>query len=244
MGMEKVNVICVKVGDRYSAEYVNRLYRMVKHNTTVPFSFYCYTDDPVDIISDVNIISKPDDDLELWWPKLRMFEKGFGGLKGWCVYFDLDTVIQNNIDVILNTRHNSLRMIKCFWKIVKTNQIDPKHKYDMDLNSSCLSWKADSLDHIWQHFWEDPEYYMTKYYGIDRFMCHEELIDPTNHWPRKMFYSRHYGFEEGDDMVFENWYFDPNYLVCMMNNFHRVDEELFNQYQPYKGLEEYINVDE
>lgn len=236
-----VNVICVKQGDRYSSEYVNRLYKMVKRNTNTDLVFHCYTDYPQDIHSDINIIHKPDDGLEMWWAKLSMFQKDFGGLTGWCVYFDLDTVIQNNIDPILHARHDGLRLIKAFWKTVKTNQRDPKHRYDMDLNSSCLSWEAGTQSHIWDHFMEDPEYFMTKYHGIDRFMCHEHLIDPTNHWPRGMFYSRHYGVTEGDQMIFKDWYYEPDYLVCMMNNFHRVDKELFEKYQPYKGLEHYYD---
>ena len=53
----------------------------------------------------------------------------------------------------------------------------PSHQYDMDLNSSCITWEADSVSHIWDYFWKDPEYYMTKYSGIDRFLYHENITE-------------------------------------------------------------------
>ena len=42
----KVNVLCLKWGDRYPAFYVNRLYAAVKRNLRRPFRFVCVTDDP------------------------------------------------------------------------------------------------------------------------------------------------------------------------------------------------------
>lgn len=237
-----INILCVKWGDRYGPEYVNRLYKMVKKNTSYDHTFYCYTDDPTGIYPEIQIIPMPDDGLELWWPKLRMFEKGFGGLKGRCVFFDLDSVIQNSIDPIIEHKHTDLCKVKAFWKNGLVTGYEPgmrpKDAYNMDLNSSCLTWEADSLSHIWDYFWEDADWYMTKYSGIDRFLYHENITE-KNHFPRGWFYSRHYGFKEGDEMIFKDWYYDPDYIVCMMNNFHRVDPELFKEYAPYDGMEHY-----
>ena len=87
-----INIICVKWGDKYGPEYVNRLYRMVKKNLNHVFDFYCYTDDPTGLIPEVQVIPIPDDnDLEVWWNKLALFQAGmFSGL---CLYFDVDVVI-------------------------------------------------------------------------------------------------------------------------------------------------------
>ena len=43
---DKVNVLCLKWGKRYGADYVNRLYRGVSANLSRPFRFVCVTDDP------------------------------------------------------------------------------------------------------------------------------------------------------------------------------------------------------
>ena len=40
-----IHVNCVRWGTKYSIDYVNRLYNMVKRNLPAEFTFYCQTDD-------------------------------------------------------------------------------------------------------------------------------------------------------------------------------------------------------
>ena len=40
------NVLCVKWGSKFSADYVNRLYNMVERHLTLTHRFICLTDDP------------------------------------------------------------------------------------------------------------------------------------------------------------------------------------------------------
>ena len=49
--MNTVNILTLKWGDRYGADYVNRLYRGVKAHLHRPFRFVCVTDDPADAIN-------------------------------------------------------------------------------------------------------------------------------------------------------------------------------------------------
>ena len=84
-----INVICVKWGTKYSASDVNRLKRNVERYLTIPHKFICYTEDPKDLECDT--ISIPaDNDLEIYWNKLAMFQKDF--IEGTCLYFDIDAV--------------------------------------------------------------------------------------------------------------------------------------------------------
>ena len=54
---KKVNVICIKWGNVYDAEYVNKLQNMIVRNTSYSISFYCFTDDSKGLNED--IIVKP-----------------------------------------------------------------------------------------------------------------------------------------------------------------------------------------
>ena len=36
-----MKIVCIKYGDKFSFEHVNRLYRMVKKNFKEKFDFYC-----------------------------------------------------------------------------------------------------------------------------------------------------------------------------------------------------------
>ena len=99
-----MNIICMKWGDKFSSEYVNRLYAMVSHNMVTKFRFVCFTDNSVGIRSEVEIQNLPELKLppgspERGWRKLTVFKKNFGGLSGPTLFLDLDKIIVANLDV-------------------------------------------------------------------------------------------------------------------------------------------------
>ena len=108
------NVICLKWGTLYSAEYVNRLYRGVKAHLSRPFRFVCVTDDPrglVDGVETAPIPPKPEGMVfQGWydkWPniyiKLCLFERGLANLEGPTLFLDIDQVIVGDLDFIRAT---------------------------------------------------------------------------------------------------------------------------------------------
>ena len=72
-----VNIICVKWGNKYNSDITNRLYKMVSRNISIPFNFYCYTENSSGLNKNINIIPIPDNYLEIYWNKLAMFQKDF-----------------------------------------------------------------------------------------------------------------------------------------------------------------------
>jgi hypothetical protein len=93
-----VNVVCLKWGVKYPADYVNRLHRMVKRSLARPHRFVCLTDDPSDL--DPAIETKPIENPELsgWWHKLTLFKPKFFDLEGPTLFLDLDLVIIDGLD--------------------------------------------------------------------------------------------------------------------------------------------------
>ena len=49
-------VLCLKHGTKYSANYVNKLYNMVKRHCTLDYEFVCLTDDSAGIDENVKIL--------------------------------------------------------------------------------------------------------------------------------------------------------------------------------------------
>ena len=39
--ISKISIVCLKHGKKYSADYVNILYNMIRRNVTGDFNFYC-----------------------------------------------------------------------------------------------------------------------------------------------------------------------------------------------------------
>lgn len=102
---QPITVVCVKAGTAYGPEYVNILKDMVSRNLAAgtPGRFVCVTDDPTGIAPDIEILPLPAD-LETWYGKLYLFQRGLFKDGERIAYFDLDTVITGPLDSIFKYR--------------------------------------------------------------------------------------------------------------------------------------------
>lgn len=98
-------VICMKWGTRYGAEYVNRLYAMARRHISGPLRFVCLTDDREGVHSEVECHDCPTIDIppprNNWgWRKLNLFapSEQLFGLDGDWLYLDLDVVVTGPLD--------------------------------------------------------------------------------------------------------------------------------------------------
>ena len=66
---EVVNVLCMKWGTKYPADYVNRLYSMVARNIRRPFRFVCLTDDNLGLGANIESFPLPELPVNLDGPE-------------------------------------------------------------------------------------------------------------------------------------------------------------------------------
>ena len=172
------NVVCVKWGDKFTAEHVNRLYRMAERNITLPFNFYCYTEDSEGVDERINIVSLDTRlDLKAWWWKLTMFKQNdYDGVN---LYLDLDVVIQNNIDHLFDeASHNKLTLID---QVFEESLNDYSNDYFQEFskhtkpyyNSSIMVWYNNENQDLYNKFVKSIKLYTNLYHGIDRFFSYE-----------------------------------------------------------------------
>ena len=116
-------ILCMKWGNKYSAEYVNRLYRMVSRHLSLPFEMVCLTDDKTGIYPQIKCYPIPELNLpanlpERGWKKLTTFKPDLYGLKGTALFLDIDIVIVDNIDCFFThqAKHQDSVMIIRDWK--------------------------------------------------------------------------------------------------------------------------------
>lgn len=139
---DKNYILCLKHGTKYSFDYVNRLYNMVKKNCTLDFEFVCLTEDPTKLHPDIKTIPLPGN-LSGWWCKPYMFSKDLP-LRGTVLYMDLDVVVASNIDKLFTYQPNHWCTIRDF-----TRAMRPKwQKY----NSSIVRFRVGQLDHVWTEY--------------------------------------------------------------------------------------------
>lgn len=141
------NILCVRFGNKYSKDYVEKLRNMIDRNISVPFNLYCLTDDP-NPIPGVQLIVQPNAAYPKgWWHKIHMFDPKLP-LRGRILYMDLDVVICNNIDKLTKIYNDDFMGIRDF-----NRKFQPKWKY---LNSSVMSWVHGTQNHIYNQFMVNP----------------------------------------------------------------------------------------
>lgn len=146
-----INIVCLKWGTKYSAEYVNRLHAMIRRNTTKDIRFYCLTDDDLGINPAVKIILLPyAKKIDSWWNKIWLFSQDLPLATGEQIFYvDLDTLIVNNIDELLTEDVPDIILLKDFYHgIARTAGL---------IGSGLMSWKHGQYKNIWEKFIENPE---------------------------------------------------------------------------------------
>jgi len=91
-----LRVACVKKGEKYGAEYVRNLQAGVARHLSIEHEFLCLTDTPM-VGVNCELLKH---DLPGWWSKLELFRDGLFSRDDRVLYFDVDTLMVDNIDDI------------------------------------------------------------------------------------------------------------------------------------------------
>jgi hypothetical protein len=148
-------LLCLKHGTKYSPDYVNKLYNMVKRNCTVEFEFVCLTDDPTGLDPQIKTIPLPGN-LQGWWCKPYMFSKDLP-IKGTILYMDLDVVVAGKLDKLFTYQPNHWCTIRDFTRAMRPDW----KKY----NSSVVRFKTGELHKVWEDFQADQQNIQRRLHG-------------------------------------------------------------------------------
>jgi len=170
---QNVNIVCVCVGDKYNKTHVNRLYKMVKRHCSLPFSFYCISDQQQDVNT---IFIDQSLDLESYWWKMVLFNLDWDNIT---LYLDLDVVIQNNFDYVFVEANETPSY--CF--LLNSDDLGEYNPYDGTpdnilvipstvLNTSVMLFNPTMMKDVYTKFINDVDYNIITYYGVDRFLYH------------------------------------------------------------------------
>ena len=178
-----VNFVTVKIGEKYTSTYVNRVFEMCKEHVSYPFTFHCYTDNPAGIDPQIEIIPFVNHGLStIVHNKLFLFSDQFE--KKLCsasprIFFDIDIVIRDTIDDLVAFAYQTkepLSVINASWKQYTRDELLTNVNLH-SINSSCMVWKPFDNTHIWNHFFENYQT-MSKVYdkGMDAYLVHQHNV--------------------------------------------------------------------
>lgn len=154
-------ILCMKWGDKYGADYVNRLYNMVDRHLSIPFEMVCLTDDSKGIVSEVRCFDIPPLDLpagspERGWNKLSTFEPDLYGLEGQALFLDLDVVITDNIDCFFTYKQGQedgrflvIHDWKRPWRITGNTSV---YRFELGAFPDVLPYFRENFDSIRKNF--------------------------------------------------------------------------------------------
>lgn len=149
----------------YKPEYVSKLYRSLKRNSTVPFEFICISDNK-NIEADVILPYNHLGEVKRHWHKLKFFSPQFAYQQPGddIIIMDIDQVIVNNVDDILKweVKENELVTYENWWNS-KPNPFAAVNP--LPINGGFYKFKSGSLKFIWDEFSLNPEYWQLHYYN-------------------------------------------------------------------------------
>lgn len=157
MSSSNRTILCMKWGTKYGAEYVNRLYGMVRRHLTGDFAFVCLTDDGSGIRPEVQCLPIPPLNLQLKpgqrdgaWKKLTTFEADLHGLRGTALFLDLDVVIVGSLDDFF-ALPGGFRIIRDYPKIIPSGRITGNssvYRFELGAHADVLAYFRAHMDEV------------------------------------------------------------------------------------------------
>jgi len=184
MTLKTVNVVCVKWGETYTYEYVNRLFKMVKRNLSVPFTFYCLTEDPENLNEEIVSVQLEEElCLDGFWWKMCMFQRSMYKEDLPTLYFDIDTIIQKDITTFFNNFQEDKIKIPYMGKYPGNDA----YKHPALVNSSIMLFRPSKSENIFKDFIESSDFNIMEYQGVCRYLWakHSDILIYYNwleHW--------------------------------------------------------------
>ena len=157
----------------YTPDYVGKFYRAIKRNSSINFQGVCISDDP-NVEADLVLPLNPHSNIKYHWHKLKFFSEQFAYQSSGIsvddiIIMDIDQVITGNIDELLK------------WPVEKGKLLTYEAWRDRILkkNGGFYKFKSGSLNHIWDKFSRNPEFWQLNYYNLG--IVHKKYYGEQNY---------------------------------------------------------------
>lgn len=167
-------VVCLKYGNKYSSDYVNRLYQMVNRNLTLDYEFVCFTENAEGIDENITVRALPiKTGIQGWWYKPLFFNPHLG-LNGTVLFLDLDMVVFKNIDNLFTYNPGEFLIIRDFNRFLVKNY--------QKFNSSVFRLEPGQHSQVYREFIKNPQQVMRRFPG-DQDWIRNQVTENFSFWP-------------------------------------------------------------
>lgn len=167
-------IVCMRWGDRFPVDYVNRLYRGAMRNVSRPTRFIAFTDDPTGMDAGIEPREIPPIKLPATglggspWRKLALWSRDIG-VEGDMLFLDLDVVVVGSLDAFFDYEPGKLAIIRD-WGTRDAG------------NSSVMRLPAGGAPHLVDRFEEAPLEKRRLYSNEQVYLSRESGL-PSVFWP-------------------------------------------------------------
>lgn len=170
----KRKVVCLKYGNKYGPEYVNKLYSMVSRNLTLEHEFICFTENTSGINKDIKTQPLPSDlGLTGWWFKPLFFNPELIPDSS-ILYLDLDLIIFRNIDNLFAYKPEKFCIIRDFNRYVIKNY--------SKFNSSVFRLESGQQSQVYYEFMKNSQSISRRFAGDQDWIRHAVKTN-YEYWP-------------------------------------------------------------
>ena len=225
-------ILCVKWGDKYDHTYVEKLKEQCEQNCSVPFNFYCLTDNPTkpyDIQLPTTWDAYYHADRDFFWAYRKYYVFGLGNnnflpeIEGeQFLLLDLDVRIHQDLKYFFELPMDKPWIVRGWWNNPDTvKQNFAKHK-STPLNSSVIRWNRNQLKDVFDNINRNAEVIFFTYPSADNYFNHhwyniwDEDASFFQGFPQGDIYSWYKGNVYPDDM--EKHKLRENMKICLYNN--------------------------
>lgn len=191
---KQILVLCMKWGQIYGPEYVNRLRNGVARNLSYSHRFICFTDDPRGIDEGIEIfplpsLGLPPNHQDLRWRKLALLGKDVFGLTGAALFLDLDLVVVHRLEPFFDLPGSFfiIRDMDLF-RSKPLRKFNPSKDRFLNSvgNSSVFRMEMGAHSDILEKFISDPVSAQSSFKISQQFMSHElNKRGLLNYWPKE-----------------------------------------------------------
>jgi len=172
---DKKYVFCLKWGDKYSPDYVNKLHNMVRRNLTIDYEFICFTENSKGIDPRITTCPLPNKNLSGWWFK-PWFLSNELGVNGTGLFLDLDLIVFKNINKLFSYEQDS--------NFVIIRDFNRVHRASWEkMNSSVFRFKIGKHSHLYDEFDKNSANQSRRYPGDQDWMYAN--IKKFTFWPNE-----------------------------------------------------------
>lgn len=199
---KKNYIACLKWGDKYSAEYVNKLYKQTQKFCTIDHEFVCFTENKSGLDPNIQTFGLPKLQAQGWWYK-PMFLGGDLPIRGTLLFVDLDIIIFKNIDKLFEYEPGEFVICRDFNRSIR-------QRWDR-MNSSVFRIPIGKYDDKWRRFYNNTGGEMGRHRGDQDWMFAN--IKDHKFWPDEWIMSYKWEMRDRRDLKIDTHTRKRNFVI-------------------------------